>query len=305
LQEGVLSATSWRHPMHDGSANSLISVIMIFLDEENFIEEAIRSVFTQSYEDWELILVDDGSTDRSSQIARTYAQQNYARVRYLEHPQHENRGMSVSRNFGIRASRGKYLSFLDADDLWLSGKLHEHVNILGSHPEVALVCSPAEWWYSWTDNPEDVQRDFIQHLDVPLDTVVEGSTLLSLFLRDVWASLCDIVVRRDSVEAAGGYEDSFTGMYEDQVFHAKLCLRSTAFVSSQCWYRYRQHSDACTALHRAGAYRATRLIFLQWLKQYLSGTGGTNTEVGNVVEKELWSLRHPLLSRLSASVRCN
>lgn len=81
-----------------------VSVVMIFLDEERFIEEAVRSVQEQTLTDWELILVDDGSTDRSTQIARDLAAAD-ERIHYLDHPGHENRGTAISRNFGI-ASRG-------------------------------------------------------------------------------------------------------------------------------------------------------------------------------------------------------
>jgi glycosyltransferase involved in cell wall biosynthesis len=284
--------------------NPLVSVIMIFLDEEKFIEEAIQSVFAQTYENWELILVDDGSKDGSSEIARNYARQQQGRVRYLEHPQHQNRGMSASRNLGIRDAKGEYITFLDADDIWLPDKLQQQTAILAAHPEVGLVCSPAQWWYGWTGRPEDLERDFIQQLDVALDTVVEAPELLLLYLQNEWASICDLLVRREIIEAVGGYEPIFRGMYEDQVFHAKLCLRSAIFVTSECWYRYRQHTNASTASsHRAGQYRSTRRMFLNWLKEYLSKQGDNNAALRTVLRKELWSLRYPRLSWIAAHLR--
>ena len=78
----------------------MISVIIIFLNAERFIEEAIESVFDQNYGDWELLLVDDGSSDASSAIARRYTEQHPEKVYYFEHAGHENRGMSASRNLG-------------------------------------------------------------------------------------------------------------------------------------------------------------------------------------------------------------
>jgi cellulose synthase/poly-beta-1,6-N-acetylglucosamine synthase-like glycosyltransferase len=79
----------------------LVSVIMIFFNEEKFIEEAIASIIAQIYKHWELLLVDDGSTDRSTEIAKSYAEKYPEKVRYLEHENHENRGMSATRNLGI------------------------------------------------------------------------------------------------------------------------------------------------------------------------------------------------------------
>jgi glycosyltransferase involved in cell wall biosynthesis len=126
-----------------------VSVVMIFLNAAKFIEEAIESVFAQTYSSWELLLVDDGSTDASTEIARNYANQYVDQVRYLEHAGHKNRGMSASRNLGTRNCKGKCVAFLDADDLWLSHKLERQTAILESKPKVAMVYGATQYWYSW------------------------------------------------------------------------------------------------------------------------------------------------------------
>jgi glycosyltransferase involved in cell wall biosynthesis len=279
---------------------TLVSVIMIFLNEERFIQEAIDSIFAQTYKNWELLLVDDGSTDKSTRIARSHAAQYPMKVRYLEHEGHQNRGMSASHNLGISHAKGEYIAFLDADDVWLPHKLEQQTAIIKTQPNAAMVCGRAQWWYSWTGNVEDSQCDFVQRLDVPLDTVVEPPDLLFLFLKDEWASLCDILVRREAVEAVGGYEESFYGMYEDQAFHAKLCLHFPAFVSGTCWYRYRQHPGACTARsHATGATYAARQTFLKWLEAYLFRQGMRNGSIWEVVQDEFWPYRHPILAGIS------
>ena len=81
-----------------------VSLITIFVNAEAFIAEAIASVLAQSFRSFELILVDDGSMDASSAIARRYAEIHSDRVRYIDHPQHANRGMSASRNAGPNAA---------------------------------------------------------------------------------------------------------------------------------------------------------------------------------------------------------
>src|SRR6266508_1759684 len=98
----------------------LVSVVIIFWNADRFLREAIESVFAQAHTKWELLLVDDGSTDRSTEIARTYAHRYPGTVHYFEHHDHQNRGMSASRNLGIRNAQGKYIAFLDADDVWFS-----------------------------------------------------------------------------------------------------------------------------------------------------------------------------------------
>src|SRR5215207_5031419 len=107
------------------STKPLVSVIVVFLNAEKFIEEALESVLAQTYDNWELLLVDDGSTDSSTEIALRYANRYSGRVRYVEHPWHQNRGASASRNLGIRHAKGEYIAFLDADDVWLAHKLEQ------------------------------------------------------------------------------------------------------------------------------------------------------------------------------------
>ena len=87
-------------------AQPLVSVVIIFLNPGEFLSEAIESVFAQTYGNWELLLVDDGSTDSSTDVALQYAARYPERTRYLEHKGHQNRGMSASRNLGIRNARG-------------------------------------------------------------------------------------------------------------------------------------------------------------------------------------------------------
>src|SRR5262245_42468246 len=90
------------------SSAPLVSAIIIFLDEERFLAEAIESVIAQSDRDWELLLVDDGSTDGSTAIARGYAARMPDRIHYYDHEAHANRGMSAARNLGLGHARGRY-----------------------------------------------------------------------------------------------------------------------------------------------------------------------------------------------------
>ena len=116
-----------------------VSVVMIFFNAERFMQEAIASVSAQTYDDWELILVDDGSVDGSTTIARAEAARLSHRVRYVEHEGHQNKGMSPSRALGVAHARGTLMAFLDADDMWLPGKLHEQIAILEEHPRASAV----------------------------------------------------------------------------------------------------------------------------------------------------------------------
>jgi glycosyltransferase involved in cell wall biosynthesis len=280
----------------------LVSCIMIFLNAEKFMTEAIASVFAQTYEHWELVLVDDGSHDRSTAIARQYAKQYPARVRYLEHPGHQNRGMSASRNLGIREARGAYVAFLDADDLWLPGKLAQQVAILNAQPEAAMVYGQALIWYGWTGNPEDLRRDHTFDLGVPPNKLVQPPTLFFLLLQNKVQTpiTSNVMLRRSVFDTIGRFEERFRGMYEDQAFFAKVHLKAATFVADARWAKYRQHPESCsvTSTHMADYY-ATRLPFLTWLARYLSAEGfNRNTKVWQALQRELWVCQHPHWHRL-------
>lgn len=285
------------------SDNPLVSIVLIFLNEGRFIEEAIDSVLTQTYTAWELFLVDDGSTDESSVIAQNYAQRWPGKIYYLEHPNHANRGMSASRNLGIHHARGKYVAFLDADDVWLPQKLEQQVALLETHLEAAFVCGRAQWWFSWTGKEEDRDRDFIQPLDLPLNTIVKPPTVFLSFLQNEEASLCDLMVRRESLNQVGGYEESFKGLYEDQAFHTKLCLTYPVFIASDCWYRYRQHPNSCCYVTDSiGQWSAARLTFLNWIEQYIAQQGLKNPTLLKTLRQEIFPFRHPLWYKLRLKI---
>jgi glycosyltransferase involved in cell wall biosynthesis len=278
---------------------TLASIVIIFLNAERFIQEAIESVFAQTYSAWELLLVDDGSTDGGTAIAQQYARYHPRQVRYLEHQGHANRGMSASRNLGICHAQGPSIAFLDADDAWFSNTLEEQIAILKTHPEVAMVYGPIQWWYSWTGKPEDRERDYVEELGVQPNTVIKPPRLLPLFLRDKATVPSGILVRRESIDRVGGFEDAFRGEYEDQVFCAKICLNAPVFASGQCWYRYRQHADSCVMIgQKSGETYSARLFFLNWLAKYLSEQKVRDRRVWLALSLEFWRYRHPRAFRL-------
>jgi glycosyltransferase involved in cell wall biosynthesis len=297
--------------MRETQKTPLVSVIMIFLNVEKFIQEAIESVRSQTYPNWELIFVDDGSTDASTEIARQYAQQYPYRIRYVEHAGHQNRGMSASRNLGIRQSRGDYIAFLDADDVYLPHKLEQEVALLTAQPAVAMVYGTTQYWHSWTGDPADQLRDTMRTLGVGADAVYRPPELARRFLQNTarTPATCSVLIRREVVEKIGGFEERFSGMFEDQVFFYKLCLQESAYVESGYSSRYRQHQDShCHVNHRQGNWDPghrllpTRAAFLDWLEAYLREQRVADSQIWQTLRRELWSYRHPKLYHLLATL---
>jgi glycosyltransferase involved in cell wall biosynthesis len=277
------------------TSTPLVSVVMIFLDEEVFLAEAIESVFAQTYGNWELLLVDDGSTDGSYDIACRWAARAPERVRILGHQNHENRGMSASRNVGIGNARGEYITFLDGDDVWLPGKLEEQLQILHSRPDAAMLYGNTRYWYSWTGHPDDTRRDYVPNLGVPSGDVIEPPVLLRLLLQKKAAVPCmsSVMVRRQIALQFGGFEERFRGLFEDQVFYAKVCVAASVIVSDGCWDLYRQHpASTCATAKRTGETRSGYLTFLTWLAQFLTDREIHDRMIWRALRYETWRARH-------------
>jgi glycosyltransferase involved in cell wall biosynthesis len=158
-----------------------VSVIIPTYNRARIVGEAIDSVLSQSYDDFELIVVDDGSTDGTEKLVASYL----PRLTYLYQ---EHQGVSAARNRGIATARGEYLAFLDSDDLWLKDKLSSQIHFMASHPEY-LVCYTDEIWIrkGVRVNPMKKHRKYsgmIFEQCLPLCIVSPSSVLIARTLLD-------------------------------------------------------------------------------------------------------------------------
>jgi glycosyltransferase involved in cell wall biosynthesis len=223
-----------------------VTAIIIVLNGERFIGEAIASVVAQSYADWELLVVDDGSSDGTIPIVEDVARSD-PRIRLLHHPDRGNHGMSATRNVGIAAAQGEFIGFLDADDVWLAEKLEQQVAILDAEPETAMVYGRTLIWHQWEHGA--ARQDYFYGLGVAPDRCYAPPLLFHQLLLNHYQSptTCNALMRRSAVLAVGGFDPSFRTMFEDQLFFAKMMLDYWVHVSAHCWARYRQHGAAISA----------------------------------------------------------
>lgn len=282
-----------------GRPDPLVSVIMIFLNAETFMAEAVESVIAQTYPNWELLLVDDGSTDKSTGMALDFANRFPRKIRYLEHPGHVNRGMSATRNLGIGIARGELISFIDSDDVWKPNKLVDQVGIMRKHPDLGMVCGAVLYWGSWTGD-----HDFLIPTGHVFDRPVpQPEALLALYPLGKADAPCpsDVMIRADVLARIGGFEEHFTGekqAYEDQGCFSKLYLEAPVFFSSEVWLMYRQHRASClTTVRREGQYGVVRLYYLSWLKRYLKSKGVTEPRIDEAIDRSMWRYAHPVIYR--------
>lgn len=286
-----------------------VSVVSIFRDGEPYLGEAAASVLAQTYGDWELLLVDDGSRDGSAALAQALAHDD-DRVRCLHHPGRANRGMSASRNLGLTEAAGELVAFLDADDVFLPDKLERQVRLLDAHPEAALTYGATLHWHSWAGASAAADRP--RKLGVAPETLQRPPVLVTRFLLGAaWPpATCGVLVRRAAALAVGGFEPSFRGMFEDQVFFYKLLLRFPAYVHEGTLDRYRQHQGSASQVAlRSGRWSGrppneAHGRFLLWLRDYLAASGIRDPRVWSALRYSLLAYERPRLYRvLDGAVR--
>jgi glycosyltransferase involved in cell wall biosynthesis len=215
---------------HDRSAG-LISVVIPCYNQAHFLSEAIQSVLSQSYTDFEVIVVDDGSTDDTAEVALGYVAAD-RRVRLIRQ---ENRGLAGARNRGLAASRGEYVVFLDSDDRLVEEALEVGVRELASHPECAFV--------SGHYRPISADGD---PYAVPRRARIDEDHYLAL-LRDNYISMpASVMYRRWVFEEVGGFNGSVDAA-ADWDLYLRVARRFPIFHHGEVVADYRWHGSNMTA----------------------------------------------------------
>ena len=242
----------------------IVSVIVPFLNGEQFIHEAIDSVFMQTYDSWELLLVDDGSTDHSTEIAKEYANKYPDKVHYLMHEKHQNKGLSASRNLGVAHSHGEFIAFLDVDDIWFPNKLEKQVNIMKEDPDIGVVVNPAFYWY------EDGNK-ILQPMTLSVGKNQPTAWIIKILEgEDNTACPSAVLIRTDILRRVGGSEELFRGLFEDAVLWIKINLYASYYYDPECLLLYRIHSQSLWNGASENQRQLARMRFYVWLGDCLN-----------------------------------
>lgn len=283
----------------------LVSVVTAFYNEERFLEETIVSVVNQTYGNWELILVDDGSPDKSRAIASDYAARYPGKIILLHHPGYVNQGVCKSRNLGVAAAKGEYVAYLDADDVWLSDKLEKQLRIFESFPDTTVLLEASTYWYSWEDNQK---HDVVIQIGTTPDKLYSPPELMiNLYPLGDGAAPCPsgMMVRKKIHDHISFVEDFVgdTAVYEDQAFLTQIYLSEMVYVSSQANNLYRQRaSSQVFNVHHDGRYHYVRGYYLSWLEAFLGNQNYHHSGVEDLLRKALFPYRYPLVNRIKAKL---
>lgn len=156
----------------------LVSIIIPYFNREEFLAEAIESVIQQTYQNWELFLIDDGSTDSSKEIAEKYTRQFPHQIYSLQHLDGKNKGASASRRVGFEKAKGDFITFLDSDDIYFPNSIENEINCFFENPEAEVVCGLIECWYSWSKDATYFENDFVIDPLLPLNKLYQPAEML-------------------------------------------------------------------------------------------------------------------------------
>jgi glycosyltransferase involved in cell wall biosynthesis len=219
----------------------LVSVIIPTYNRGWTIKEAVESVFAQDTEDYELLVVDDGSTDNTADILRSYGSD-------IKVIRQSNKGVSAARNAGIAASSGQLLAFLDSDDLWLPAKLSRQVEFFSSKPE-AVINQTQELWIrnGRRVNPKKRHHKFS-------GPIFERSLALCL------VSPSAVMIRKGLFETIGGFDESLPAC-EDYDFWLRVsCRYPVDLIDTPLIIKRGGHPDQLSRAAGLDKYRIKALV---------------------------------------------
>jgi glycosyltransferase involved in cell wall biosynthesis len=233
--------------------NTLVSVIMPAYNAERFIAEAIESVLAQTHADWELVIVDDGSTDSTVRIIRSYLrpylyQEGGERIRLVCLPR--NTGLpSVVKNHGLRHARGNFIAFLDADDRYEPDALRTLLTHLLENPE-CIAAHGVDQLIDEQGNPLPADWNCVGTVDAhgrfqPAESY--RHTLYQFLTTHCYCQLQSLMLRRETLERVGFFDETLY-LAEDKHFFLRLFLDSeTRFhFIPKVIFRYRQYPNSVT-----------------------------------------------------------
>lgn len=183
-----------------------VSVVIPAYNAARFVNATIDSVLAQTFQDFEILVVDDGSTDKTKEILEAYGD----KIHYLYK---ENGGVSSARNYGIEDAKGKYIAFLDADDVWMPEKLEKQVALMDADKEIGL-CYVAT---------QKVDEDLKYLSSIEANSYEDYTESLLLNLNIVAGSCSSAMVRREVILQTDGFDGKFT-TYADWEFWLRLSL---------------------------------------------------------------------------------
>jgi glycosyltransferase involved in cell wall biosynthesis len=191
--------------MHDQDKYPRVSIVLPTYDRADFIMQAIVSIQKQTYSNWELLVVDDGSTDNTESLVKQIADD---RIIFLKTK--SRLGIIGTRNEGLRNATGQLIAFIDSDDLWDAAKLEKQVKALSQYPDAGFSLTGG---YNFTRNNEPAEYFYKQR-----EGVKYGDVFLSFFRSEVAATIPTLVFKRECLKALIEFDETMPLADMDFIF---------------------------------------------------------------------------------------
>ena len=256
--------------------SALVSVVIPSHNNGAFVPQAIESVLAQSYRDHEILVIDDGSTDDTRETLKPY----WDKITYIFQ---DNRGPAVARNQGVRHSRGAYIAFLDADDVWLEDKLDRQMQFFREHKDVGLVFGELEHWTECAKRiPTD--RTAGSGSAEPSNRSVIVKDAFKLLLESCYILTSTVMMSRDCINVVGAFDESLKAE-EDRELWLRVAKKYPIGKIEQVLVRKRGHERNFSLKYR---------LFTEWrirvFEQIVDDPGPLNDRDLVALRKRLASL---------------
>ncbi len=222
-----------------------ISVIIPTYNRAEFLVEAIRSVLNQTFKDYEIIIVDDGSTDNTKAVLQKFSN----KIRYFYQ---ENKGVSTARNRGIKEASGEYIAFLDSDDIWKINKLSKQIELIESNTKIGLVCCLMDAVDSKGKLLNQIKPKVYPGRNFE-EAILRGATYPSTFF-----------IRRECFEEVGLFNENIV-IFEDLDLYLRIVLKFKILIDNEPLVYYRIHSSSLTK-NDLKVYQSQIVFARKWLK---------------------------------------
>lgn len=264
--------------LQPATGNPVVSIIMTAYKQASFIEESIRSVLSQTYKNWELVIVDDGSPDNVGEVVRPFAEKD-DRIKFYHT---ENHGVSAARNFGVGHSCGDFILPLDADDVIKESYIEECLTMFREFPDAKVVYCQWEYFGVTTATPPLSYKGYKNLL---LDNSIFNT---AMFRRSDWSRI-------------GGWDEKIMVGREDWEFWIRLLDEDAVVVQIQkplFRYRIKEQSRNVTAKTREATFSTDDYVYCKHNALYRKFFGGSAIDNIKYRERMLGEHPKPLFSRI-------
>lgn len=224
----------------------LISIIMPTYNRANIVSQAVDSVIQQTYNNWELIIVNDGSTDNTKEVINPYL--NDTRIKTVNK---ENGGINSARNTGLDISSGNFIAFLDDDDIWTKEKLEKQIDIFLKPPNKNIGLVYSDSMYFFNDINNNIKRKFTNYFP--------ELTPYELLVTTNFICFSSTMLKRECFEISGKFDTTFKTC-ADWEYLLRVLDKYEMYKLEKCLVYYRVHKDNISKNDRLMALNETKLI---------------------------------------------